>query len=160
MQDDSRFASIDGMKRLVVCCDGTWNKPDNETITNVEKIARTVQGDPTVTDGIYQLVYYVSGVGAGSYGADRLLGGAFGFGLFHNVIASYRFLAQNYAPGDEIRVGADSIAAVVSAGDPSGGSPVTWAPDRVIVQGTLPGCLMDQGVGSLNAPAASNFSYR
>ena len=90
------------MKRLVVCCDGTWNKPDNQTVTNVEKIARTVQSDPGATGGAYQLVYYVSGVGAGSYAADRLLGGAFGFGLFHNVIACYRFLAQNYEPGDEI----------------------------------------------------------
>jgi Uncharacterized alpha/beta hydrolase domain (DUF2235) len=90
------------MKRLVVCCDGTWNKPDSETITNVEKIARTVQSDPGATGGDYQLVYYVSGVGTGSYEADRLLGGAFGFGLFHNVIACYRFLAQNYAPGDEV----------------------------------------------------------
>jgi len=89
-------------RRLVVCCDGTWNKPDNETITNVEKIARTVQSDPQQTGGAYQLVYYVSGVGAGSYAADRWLGGAFGFGLFHNVIAAYRFLAQNYEPGDEI----------------------------------------------------------
>ncbi len=90
------------MKRLVVCCDGTWNKPDNVTITNVEKIARTVQSDPAATGGSYQLVYYVSGVGAGSYEADRILGGAFGLGLFHNVIACYRFLAQNYEPGDEI----------------------------------------------------------
>ena len=90
------------MKRLVVCCDGTWNKPDNENVTNVEKIARTVQSDPSTTGGVYQLVYYISGVGAGSYEADRLLGGAFGFGLFHNVIACYRFLAQNYEPGDEI----------------------------------------------------------
>ena len=90
------------MKRLVVCCDGTWNKPDNETITNVEKLARTVQSDPGATGGAYQLVYYLSGVGAGSYAADRLLGGAFGFGLFHNVIACYRFLAQNYEPGDQI----------------------------------------------------------
>jgi hypothetical protein len=90
------------MKRLVVCCDGTWNKPDSENVTNVEKMARTVQSDPSATGGVYQLVYYISGVGAGSYEADRLLGGAFGFGLFHNVIACYRFLAQNYAPGDEI----------------------------------------------------------
>jgi uncharacterized protein (DUF2235 family) len=90
------------MKRLVVCCDGTWNKPDNLTVTNVEKIARTVQTDPVAGGGVYQLVYYISGVGAGSYAADRLLGGAFGFGLFHNVIACYRFLAQNYEPGDEI----------------------------------------------------------
>ena len=93
---------MEGMKRLVVCCDGTWNKPDNEIITNVEKLARTVQSDPGATGGAYQLVYYVSGVGSGSYGADRVLGGAFGFGLFHNVIACYRFLAQNYEPGDEI----------------------------------------------------------
>src|SRR6476469_2903823 len=90
------------MKRLVVCCDGTWSKPDNETITNVEKIARTVQTDPGPAGGVYQLVYYVSGVGAGSYAADRMLGGAFGFGLFHNVVACYRLLAQNYEPGDEI----------------------------------------------------------
>lgn len=90
------------MKRLVVCCDGTWNKPDNENVTNVEKIARTVRSDPSLTGGVYQLVYYISGVGTGSYEADRLLGGAFGFGLFHNVIACYRFLAQNYEPGDEI----------------------------------------------------------
>ena len=102
MHHGSMFDSIEDMKRLVVACDGTWNKPDNETITNVEKIARTVQSDPGATGGTYQLVYYVSGVGAGSYAADRMLGGAFGFGLFHNVIAAYRFLAQNYEPGDEI----------------------------------------------------------
>ncbi|HVQ18886.1 MAG TPA: DUF2235 domain-containing protein [Actinomycetes bacterium] len=93
---------MDHVKRLVVCCDGTWNKPDSKNITNVEKIARTVQSDPESTGGDYQLVYYLSGVGTGSYAADRLLGGAFGFGLFHNVIASYRFLAQNYEPDDEI----------------------------------------------------------
>lgn len=90
------------MKRLVVCCDGTWNKPDSPFVTNVEKIARTVQTDPNLAGGTYQLVYYVSGVGAGSYKADKALGGAFGFGLLHNVIASYRFLAQNYEDGDEI----------------------------------------------------------
>lgn len=90
------------MKRLVVCCDGTWNRPDNRQITNVEKIARTVQGDRDASGDVHQLVYYVSGVGAGSYQADRILGGAFGFGLFHNVVACYRFLAQNYEPGDEI----------------------------------------------------------
>jgi uncharacterized protein (DUF2235 family) len=92
------------MKRLVVCCDGTWNKPDNETITNVERIARTVQSDPARSGGDQQLVYYVSGVGAGSYLVDRLLGGAFGFGLMHQVIAAYRFLALNYEDGDEIFV--------------------------------------------------------
>jgi hypothetical protein len=90
------------MKRLIVCCDGTWNAPDGAHLTNIEKIARTVQTDPGPAGGTYQLVYYAAGVGTNSYKADKILGGAFGFGLLHNVIACYRFLAQNYEPGDEI----------------------------------------------------------
>lgn len=89
------------MKRLVVCCDGTWARPDSKYVTNVEKIARTIQIAPDRAGGATQLVYYISGVGGGSFLADRLLGGAFGFGLAHNVVACYRFLAQNYEPGDD-----------------------------------------------------------
>ena len=85
-----------------MCCDGTWNRPDSPHVTNVEKIARSIQTDPAATGGVPQLVYYLSGVGGAGYQADRLLGGAFGFGLFSNIVAAYRFLAQNYEPGDEI----------------------------------------------------------
>ena len=92
------------MKRLVICCDGTWNRPDSENITNIEKIARTVQTDPGSSAGVPQLVYYLSGVGGAGYETDRILGGAFGFGLFNTMLAGYRFLAQNYEPGDEIFV--------------------------------------------------------
>ncbi len=92
------------MKRLVICCDGTWNRPDSEHVTNIEKIARTIETDLAATDGVQQLVLYLSGVGAGGYLLDRWLGGAFGFGLFTNVLAGYRFLALNYEPGDEIFV--------------------------------------------------------
>jgi hypothetical protein len=91
------------MKRLVICCDGTWNKPDSPHVTNIEKIARTVQTDLRATNGVQQLVLYLPGVGV-SYHVDRLLGGAFGLGLFGNVLAGYRFLALNYEPGDEIFV--------------------------------------------------------
>ena len=91
------------VKRLVVCCDGTWNKPDNVAITNIEKIARTIQTDAKACDDVQQLVLYVGGVGIG-YKLDRLLGGAFGSGLFNNVKTAYRFLALNYEPGDEIFV--------------------------------------------------------
>jgi hypothetical protein len=92
------------MKRLVICCDGTWNRPDAKNVTNIEKIARTVQTDLASTGGVQQLVLYLSGVGGAGYHADRLLGGAFGLGLFHNVLAGYRFLSLNYEPGDEIYV--------------------------------------------------------
>ncbi len=91
------------MKRLVVCCDGTWNKPDSAHITNIEKIARTIQTDPTACGGTQQLVLYVGGVGIG-YKLDQLLGGAFGSGLFNNVKTAYRFLALNFEEGDEIFV--------------------------------------------------------
>jgi uncharacterized protein (DUF2235 family) len=91
------------MKRLVVCCDGTWNEPASAHVTNIEKIARTVCTDPGRTDGVQQLVLYVGGVGIG-YKLDRLLGGAFGSGLFNNVKTAYRFLALNYEDGDEIFV--------------------------------------------------------
>ncbi len=92
------------MKRLVICCDGTWNRPDAKHVTNIEKIARTVQTDLGRTGGVQQLVLYLSGVGGAGYHTDRLLGGAFGLGLFHNVLAGYRFLSLNYEPGDEIYV--------------------------------------------------------
>jgi uncharacterized protein (DUF2235 family) len=91
-------------KRLVVCCDGTWNRPDKDDVTNIEKIARTVETDLRQTEGVQQLVLYVSGVGSGSYAADRILGGAFGLGLSANIVNAYRFLALNYKPGDEVFV--------------------------------------------------------
>lgn len=88
-------------KRLVICCDGTWNAPDNTNITNIEKVARSLQTDAAASGGVQQLVDYIAGVGIG-YKLDRLVGGAFGFGVFSNVRMAYRFLALNYEPGDEI----------------------------------------------------------
>ena len=89
-------------KRLVVCCDGTWNRADADTVTNIEKIARTIESDPSHTGGVPQQVLYLAGVGTAGYKTDRLLGGAFGFGLFANVKTAYRWLALNYEPDDEI----------------------------------------------------------
>jgi uncharacterized protein (DUF2235 family) len=95
------FDSSSDKKRIVLCCDGTWNKPDMNYITNIEKIARSIEIDRASTDGTQQLVEYEPGVGV-SYAADRILGGAFGLGLSNNVRNAYRFLALNYRPGDEI----------------------------------------------------------
>jgi hypothetical protein len=92
------------MKRLVICCDGTWNRADTKTVTNIEKIARTVQLEPSRALGVQQMVLYLPGVGTAGYQTDKLLGGAFGLGLFHHVLNAYRFLSINYQPGDEIYV--------------------------------------------------------
>jgi uncharacterized protein (DUF2235 family) len=89
-------------KRLVVCCDGTWNTPDQLSgdlaSTNVTKIALAIA--PRDLSGREQRIYY--GTGVGTKRGERIGGGAFGLGLSRNVRDAYRFLVQNYAPGDEI----------------------------------------------------------
>lgn len=90
-------------KRLVMCCDGTWNTPDQASDrqpcpTNVTKVALSVA--PTDGQGIRQCLYYHPGVGTGRW--DHFRGGAFGVGLSANVIDTYRFLVENYEPGDEL----------------------------------------------------------
>jgi uncharacterized protein (DUF2235 family) len=49
------------MKRLIVCCDGTWNDTDNQsTDTNVFLIAKAIHGSQE-TRGILQAVLYLRG---------------------------------------------------------------------------------------------------
>ncbi|MFD1811506.1 DUF2235 domain-containing protein [Rhodococcus gannanensis] len=85
-------------KRLVVCCDGTWNSPDEKNPTNVSKIALAIA--PSDASGKEQRTYYGSGVGTRKN--ERFRGGAFGVGLSRDVRNAYRFLVDNFEPGDEI----------------------------------------------------------
>lgn len=87
-------------KSLVICCDGTWNRPDQGGgPTNVTKMARAIL--PRNSKGELQLVYYDEGVGTGN-SIDKWLGGSLGIGLGDNVQQAYRFLALNYEPEDQI----------------------------------------------------------
>ncbi|WP_019971646.1 DUF2235 domain-containing protein [Mycobacterium sp. 141] len=85
-------------RRLVLCCDGTWNTPDQQAPTNVTKVALAVADHDA--RGTEQRVFYSLGVGTTR--GERIIGGAFGYGLSHNVIEAYRFLVENYVPGDEL----------------------------------------------------------
>ena len=85
-------------KRIIICCDGTWNEPD-EIATNVTKLVRAIS--PQSPDGVHQVVFYDQGVGTGG-SIDKFIGGAFGSGLEKNVLDCYRFLTHNYQLGDEI----------------------------------------------------------
>lgn len=90
-------------KRLVVCCDGTWNRPDElkggvPCATNVFKLSLGLaREDP---DGVEQRLLYQQGVGTKRF--ERIRGGAFGVGLGRNVRACYRFIVETYEPGDEL----------------------------------------------------------
>jgi uncharacterized protein (DUF2235 family) len=93
------------MKRLIVCCDGTWNTPDaaEDDIpcpTNVVKVAESVL--PRDEEGVAQVVYYDTGVGTSGGRVMRGFAGATGRGLSDNVRKAYRWLVEKYEPGDEI----------------------------------------------------------
>lgn len=88
-------------KRIVICADGTWNKPEKDLSddfpTNVLKLARSIK--PVGGDNVPQQVFYDWGIG--SY-YDSTIGGATGRGLHKNIMDDYRYIVQNYNPGDEI----------------------------------------------------------
>jgi uncharacterized protein (DUF2235 family) len=91
------------MKRLIVCCDGTWNRPDQvaqgvAAPTNVAKIALALAD--TDAAGNVQCLHYQAGVGTRR--GERVLGGGLGVGLSRNVQECYRFLVDNSEPGDEL----------------------------------------------------------
>lgn len=88
-------------KRIVICADGTWNRPEKDIKedfpTNVLRLARAIK--PVDVDGVPQQVFYDWGVG--SY-YEPVLGGATGKGLHKNIMDDYRYIVQNYSPGDEL----------------------------------------------------------
>ncbi len=88
-------------KKIVICADGTWNRPEEDLNkdfpTNVLKLARAI--NPFGANGDTQQVFYDWGVG--SY-YDPVIGGATGKGLHKNIMDDYRYIVQNYSPGDEI----------------------------------------------------------
>lgn len=94
------------MKRLIVCCDGTWNNPEQEDNgipcpTNVVKIRNAIAKEDA--DGNSQLVYYHPGVGGEDKGVvSAALGGAIGMGISRHICSAYHWLATRYEEGDEI----------------------------------------------------------
>jgi uncharacterized protein (DUF2235 family) len=105
------------MRKLVVCCDGTWNTPRTETnVFRTYDFLRTGLGRPPerprrdgvrtcagrARDGSEVVLFYDKGVGTNWY--ERLSGGAGGIGLSENVRDAYHFLAHAVIPGSEIYV--------------------------------------------------------
>jgi hypothetical protein len=85
------------MRHLVVCCDGTWNTPDQESVTNVKRLYDAL--DDTKND---QFSYYAPGVGTEGGLLARLTGGSFGVGIDGKIMGAYDWLTTTYQPGDRI----------------------------------------------------------
>ena len=88
-------------KRIVICADGTWSRPEKdlqkEWPTNVLRMARAIK--PVAHYGAVQQVFYDWGVG--SY-HDAMYAGITGQGVQKNIMDAYRYIVQNYTPGDEL----------------------------------------------------------
>ena len=87
------------MKRLIYCLDGTANKYDDAYPTNVVIMEKSISEND---NGIEQIKYYHKGVGTDT--GKIIIGGAGGFGLFKNIMDSYKHLCKNYELGDEIYI--------------------------------------------------------
>jgi len=92
-------------KNIVICCDGTGEKLLGPHPSNVVKLYEAL------SKSAGQVTYYHPGIGtAAAPGArgwiarqwTRLLGLAFGYGLEDNVADAYRFLMQQFQPGDQV----------------------------------------------------------
>ncbi|KAK0656887.1 hypothetical protein B0T16DRAFT_400475 [Cercophora newfieldiana] len=90
-------------KRIIICCDGTWNSANargSGDPTNVARLSGAFA--KKCCSGMPQLVYYHSGVGTESSKIAHYLGGIFGIGVTQDIVEAYRFICDNYNPGDEI----------------------------------------------------------
>ncbi len=73
-------------KRIVFCCDGTWQTPRNNTNVYLLYKALTVTSD--------QVTFYDDGVGTGGGAFEKLVGGAIGEGLLQKIIEGYTKIAH------------------------------------------------------------------
>lgn len=92
-------------RNIVICCDGTWNTPDDKdhgapAPTNVVRIYNTVAS--VDAGGTAQHRYYHPGVGTDGTWWDRALGGGTGAGLDRNIMSAYRELCDQWAPDDRV----------------------------------------------------------
>ncbi|WP_300074467.1 DUF2235 domain-containing protein [uncultured Ruegeria sp.] len=89
------------MTNLIVCCDGTWNTPEQEdngqlAPTNVFKLHGALAD--LDSNGAPQLSYYREGVGTSGNAIKRLLGGSLGVGLSNDIKSAYKWMCDNYDP--------------------------------------------------------------
>ena len=81
-------------KNIVYCADGTWDSSANGT--NVYRLFKACSINAT------QVAYYDDGVGSDGTPIEKLLGGAFGTGLFQKIKEGYSKIAHVYESGDHV----------------------------------------------------------
>ncbi|KAI8338832.1 hypothetical protein BD560DRAFT_412809 [Blakeslea trispora] len=90
--------SKDGRRRIVVCIDGTMETEDDNT--NVHRIFKDIDATYSKEDDWEHVLGYLPGVG--TYGPHPVTGALFGYGIVDKILIAYKFICENYRPGDEI----------------------------------------------------------
>ncbi|QHG65331.1 DUF2235 domain-containing protein [Pseudomonas putida] len=93
------------MSNIVICCDGTWNTPEQldkgvPAPTNVVRLHNAVAEYDAAEN--HQEKYYHPGVGTSGKWWDKALGGGTGSGLDDNIKSAYQKLCYCYQPGMDI----------------------------------------------------------
>jgi uncharacterized protein (DUF2235 family) len=107
-------------KRLVVCCDGTWQSSNHgihSIPSNIAKISRAIAKYTKDDHGniVHQVVFYDAGVGTATDSVVSKMAawakkhqGAYGEGLDENVCEAYNFLVSVDTPNyTRDRIGLD-----------------------------------------------------
>ncbi|KAF3928761.1 hypothetical protein ABW21_db0201310 [Orbilia brochopaga] len=108
LSDGTYHVSGSSYKRVIICCDGTWQSSDKGVAnipSNISRLVKAIAPKKAEEGGheTQQVVYYQSGVGSTSWGTiGNVAAGAVGAGLDDNVLEAYYFLCNNVEPDDEI----------------------------------------------------------
>lgn len=82
-------------RRIAYCADGTWDSATCATnVYRMSKAILKIAGE--------QYSFYDDGVGSDGTPIEKLIGGAFGEGLFEKVREGYAAIASVYESGDEL----------------------------------------------------------
>ncbi|KAK8108169.1 uncharacterized protein PG998_010182 [Apiospora kogelbergensis] len=101
-------------KRIIICCDGTWNDRETEQpFTNVTKILSCIRSagymyyyretKSTVHMRYQQSVHYIDGIGTGTTWFGQRMDGAKGTSINRKICEAYRIICEQYSrPTDQI----------------------------------------------------------
>jgi uncharacterized protein (DUF2235 family) len=92
------------MKRIVICCDGTWNTPDqtDDGVAEPTNVTKLADATARTAGGVEQMLFYHSGVGTSGSWISHLYDGFTGSGISDTILEAYRFVIETYEPGDQL----------------------------------------------------------
>ncbi|RAL11724.1 T6SS phospholipase effector Tle1-like catalytic domain-containing protein [Aspergillus homomorphus CBS 101889] len=111
MHQDPQQEPKPARKRIIICCDGTWQSAvdGHESIpSNVTRLCRAIASvgiDAQDHQPWQQIIWYDPGVGTNTTAAGQIrnfVEGALGKGLEGNIVETYHFCALNWNPSDQI----------------------------------------------------------